>query len=54
MYNPSKFAIIISVILGILKKEFLEDKALFLEFDEFASNKRLEDLLLYEILKCKK
>ena len=47
-------AIIISVILGILKKEFLEDKELFLEFDKFASNKRLEDLLLYEILKCKK
>ena len=40
-------AIIISVILGILKKEFIENKEMFLEFDKFASNKRLEDLLLY-------
>lgn len=47
-------AVIISVILGILKKEFIENKEMFLEFDKFASNKRLEDLVLYEILKCKK
>lgn len=47
-------AVILSVILGILKKEFIENKKMFLEFDKFASNKRLEDLLLYEILKCKK
>lgn len=47
-------AVILSVILGILKKEFIENKEMFLEFDKFASNKRLEDLLLYEILKCKK
>lgn len=47
-------AIILSVIIGIMKKEFIENKEMFLEFDKFASNKRLEDLLLYEILKCKK
>ena len=47
-------AVILSVILGILKKEFIENKEMFLEFDKFASNKRLESLLLYEILKCKK
>lgn len=47
-------AVILSVILGVLKKEFIENKEMFLEFDKFASNKRLEDLLLYEILKCKK
>ncbi len=47
-------AIIFSVIIGIMKKEFIENKEMFLEFDKFASNKRLEDLLLYEILKCKK
>jgi hypothetical protein len=46
--------IILSVIIGIMKKEFIENKEMFLEFDKFASNKRLEDLLLYEILKCKK
>ena len=32
----------------------IEDKEMFFEFDKFESNKRLEDLLLYEILKCKK
>lgn len=47
-------AVILSVIIGIMKKEFIENKEMFLEFDKFASNKRLEDLLLYEILKCKK
>ena len=47
-------AVILSVILGILKREFIENREMFLEFDKFASNKRLEDLLLYEILKSKK
>lgn len=47
-------AILISVIIGVIRKEFLENKKTFLEFDRFANNKRLEDLLLYEILKCKK
>lgn len=47
-------AVILSVIIGIMKKEFIENKEMFLEFDKFTSNKRLEDLLLYEILKCKK
>lgn len=47
-------AVILSVIIGIMKEEFIEDKEMFFEFDKFESNKRLEDLLLYEILKCKK
>ena len=47
-------AILISVVIGVVRKEFLENKKTFFEFDRFASNKRLEDLLLYEILKCKK
>ena len=47
-------AVILSVIIGIMKKEFIENKEIFLEFDKFASDRRLEDLLLYEILKCKK
>lgn len=47
-------AVILSVIIRIMKKEFIEDKEMFFEFDKFESNKRLEDLLLYEILKCKK
>lgn len=47
-------AVLLSVIIGIMKKEFIEDKEMFFEFDKFETNKRLEDLLLYEILKCKK
>ena len=47
-------AVILSVIIGIMKKEFIEDKEMFFEFDKFETNKRLEDLLLYEILKFKK
>lgn len=47
-------AVLLSVIIGIMKKEFIEDKEIFFEFDKFETNKRLEDLLLYEILKCKK
>lgn len=45
-------AVLLSVIIGIMKKEFIEDKEMFFEFDKFETNKRLEDLLLYEILKC--
>ena len=47
-------AIMVSVIIGIIKKEFIEDKEIFFEFDKFSNNKRLEELLLYEILKSKK
>lgn len=47
-------AVLLSVIIGIMKKEFIEDKEMFFEFDKFETNKRLEDLLLYEILKLKK
>ena len=39
---------------GIFKKEFIENKEFILEFDKYSSNKRLEKLLLYEILKTKK
>ena len=47
-------AIVIPIIIGILKKEFIENKDFILEFDKYSSNKRLEKLLLYEILKAKK
>lgn len=47
-------AVLLSVFIGIIKKEFIEDKKIFFVFDKFNTNKRLEDLLLYEILKCKK
>lgn len=47
-------AIVISIIIGILKKEIIENKDFVLEFDRYSSNKRLEELLLYEILKAKK
>lgn len=47
-------AVVLSVIIGLLKKGFLDNKEMLLEFDRFADNKRLESLLLYEILKCKK
>ena len=47
-------AIVISIIIGIFKKEFIENKEFVLEFDKYSSNKRLEKLLLYEILKTKK
>lgn len=47
-------AVVISIIIGILKKEFIENKEFILEFDKYSSNKRLENLILYEILKAKK
>ena len=47
-------AIVISIIIGIFKKEFIENKEFILEFDKYSSNKRLENLILYEILKAKK
>ena len=40
-------AVILSVIIGIMKKEFIEDKEMFFEFDKFASNKRLEATIHY-------
>lgn len=47
-------AISISIIIGILKKELIENKEFFVEFDKYSNNKRLDDLLLFETLKCKK
>lgn len=43
-----------SVAIGWLTKILLEDKDVFLEFEKFSNKKRLEELLLYRILKSKK
>ena len=53
---PIAFALIliISISLGWIKKSFLEDKENFNFFETFSSKTRLEELILYKILKCKK
>lgn len=43
-----------SVAIGWLTKILLEDKDVFLEFEKFSNKKRLEELMLYRILKSKK
>lgn len=54
IFVATAMAIAISISIGIVKKEFIENKEFILEFDKYRSNKRLEKLLLYEILKAKK
>ncbi len=44
-------AIIISIIIGWLKKEWQEQKKFMSMFNEFSGNARLNNLLLYRILK---
>lgn len=44
-------AIGISAGIGWLMKMLLEDKKVFMEFDQFSSKENLEELLLYRILK---
>lgn len=53
---PIAFALIliISISIGWIKKSFLEDKENFNFFETFSSKTRLEELILYKILKCKK
>ena len=53
---PIAFALvlIISISIGWIKKSFLEDKENFNIFETFSNKTRLEELILYKILKCKK
>ena len=53
---PIVFALvlIISISIGWIKKSFLEDKENFNIFETFSSKTRLEELILYKILKFKK
>lgn len=44
----------ISLIIGWVKKQFLEDKDLIRGFETFSSKERLTELILYRILKSKK
>lgn len=44
----------ISLIIGWIKKEFLEDKDFIKGFERFSSKERLIQLILYRILKSKK
>lgn len=46
--------IIISIFLGWFRKTFLEDKEIFDFFEIFSSKDRLEELILYRILKSRK
>lgn len=52
------FALVIavgtSVLIGWITKILLEDKDAFIEFEKFSNKKRLEELILYRILKSKK
>lgn len=43
-----------SVGIGWLTKILLEDKDVFLEFEKFSNKKRLEELMLFRILRSKK
>ena len=44
----------VSVFIGWIKKIFTEDKEFFVQYEKFSNISRLEKLLLYSILKCKK
>ena len=44
----------LSVFIGWIKKIFTEDKEFFVQYENFSNISRLEELLLYRILKCKK
>lgn len=43
-----------SVLVGWITKVLLEDKDAFIEFEKFSNKNRLEELILYKILKLKK
>ncbi len=44
----------VSIFIGWIKKIFIEDKEFFIQYKKFSDISRLEELLLYRILKCKK
>ena len=57
-WNMLSLAIVLiiglSVFIGWIKKIFTEDKEFFVQYEKFSNISRLEELLLYRILKCKK
>lgn len=46
--------IVLSVAIGWISKEIIEDRKIFNQFERYSGNKRLEELLLEVALKCKK
>ena len=46
--------IVLSVVIGWISKEIIEDRKIFNQFERYRGNKRLEELLLEVALKCKK
>lgn len=56
-WNMLSLAIVLiiglSIFIGWIKKIFTEDKEFFVQYEKFSSINRLEELLLYRILKCK-
>lgn len=44
----------VSIFIGWIKKIFIEDREFFIQYKKFSDISRLEELLLYIILKCKK
>lgn len=44
----------LSIFIGWIKKTFTEDKEFFAQYENFSNISRLEELLLYRILKTKK
>ena len=44
----------LSIFIGWIKKTFTEDKEFFAQYENFSNVSRLEELLLYRILKTKK
>lgn len=57
-WNMLLIAIVIiiglSIFIGWIKKIYTEDKEFLLQYNYFSNIKRLEELVLYRILKCKK
>lgn len=48
------FTIGLSIGIGWITKEIIEDKKTFNQFERYFGCKRLEELLVYSALKCKK
>ncbi|HCQ55943.1 MAG TPA: hypothetical protein DIU30_06360 [Clostridiales bacterium] len=54
--NPISIVLTIGLSIGIgwITKEIVEDKKTFNQFERYFGYKRLEELLVYSALKCKK
>ena len=44
----------ISFFIGCVRKEFIEDKKFFMEFEKFSNKQRLKELIMYRMLKTNK